>query len=88
MMHVSGASDFALSLAGTWQWIKDRKFKVTKPWTSWLTKDQEFIGNIKQWENLTLVTVHGLGHDGMFLRDDEFPALMFRYIHDEPLLLP
>jgi len=87
MMHVTGVTDSALSLAGTWKWIKDLKFKVTQKWTPWLTKDSELIGNIKQWENLTLVTIHGLGHNGIIEKDGEFPDLLFRYIHDEPLLV-
>jgi hypothetical protein len=36
-MHVMGDTDGILSLPGAWKWIKDRKFKVTKPWSPWLT---------------------------------------------------
>jgi hypothetical protein len=37
-MHMMGDTDGILSLPGAWQWIRKLKFKVTKPWTPWLTE--------------------------------------------------
>ena len=62
MMHTMGDIDGILSLPGAWEWIRERKYKVTRPWTPWLTQDKELVGYVKEWENLTLVTIHGYGH--------------------------
>ena len=39
MLHITANADGMLSSTGAWKWIKDRKFKVKKPWTPWVSKD-------------------------------------------------
>ena len=39
MLHITANVDGMLSSTGAWKWIKDRKFKVKKPWTPWVSKD-------------------------------------------------
>ena len=60
---MSGDADGIISLAGTWKWIRDRKFKTTKNWTPWLSKEGDLVGYAKEWQNFTFVTIHGYGHD-------------------------
>ena len=60
IMHVMGDTDGMITMPGTWKWIKDRKLKQTQPWTPYLQND-ELLGYIKQYSNLTLVTIHGEG---------------------------
>ena len=86
MMHQMGDTDGILSLPGAWRWIRKLKFKTTKPWTPWLSKNEELIGYVKEWDKFTLVTIHGFGHDGQISRFDESPDLILRFVHDEPLV--
>ena len=86
MMHQMGDTDGILSLPGAWRWIRKLKFKTTKPWTPWLSKSEELLGYVKEWDKLTLVTIHGFGHDGQVSRFDESPDLVLRFVHDEPLV--
>jgi hypothetical protein len=39
MLHITANADGVLSSTGAWKWIKDRKFKVKKPWTPWVSQD-------------------------------------------------
>jgi hypothetical protein len=84
MMHLMGDTDGILSLTGAWKWIRDRKFKVSKPWTPW-SQDGNFIGFIKEYTHFTLVTVHGEGHGALHKLTDEVPNLINRFISDQPL---
>jgi hypothetical protein len=86
MMHTMGDIDGILSLPGAWSWIRQRNYKVTRKWTPWMSKKNELVGYVKEWENLTLVTVHGFGHSGQLERFDESPDLIHRFIHNEPLV--
>ena len=81
-------TDGILSLPAAWKWIKDRNFQEKKPWTPWLTKDQQLIGFVKEYQqNFTLVTLHGLGHTGALDRMDAMPDLILNYVNEKPLVL-
>jgi hypothetical protein len=63
-MH--GSSDGHVTLHGTWQFFKDRKLKVKHPWTPILLENGSLIfGHYKQYENLSLVSLHGGGHSSI-----------------------
>ena len=64
MLHLMGDTDAILSLAGAWAWIRQRKFKVTRPWTAWLDKQGELVGFVKEYSVFKFATVHGGGHGG------------------------
>ena len=59
-----GDSDGIVSLTGAWKWIRDRKYKTTKPWSPWLSKKGELVGYVKEMGNFSFVTLHGQGHGG------------------------
>jgi len=61
IMHIQGATDGLITMAGTWKWIQDRKLKTSQAWTPYSLSDGSFFANIKQYENLTLVTIHAEG---------------------------
>lgn len=50
MLHVMSDADAVISMAGTWKWIKDRKFTVKTPWTPWFSKyDGQIAGYFKEY---------------------------------------
>jgi len=55
-----GDTDGILSLAGAWKWIRKLNFKTTKPWTPWLSKNEDLLGYVKEFNvyiiyNITLI---------------------------------
>lgn len=86
MLHLLGDTDGIVSLAGAWGWIRKRKFKVTRPWTPWLSKNGELTGFVKEYTHLSFVTVHGYGHGGAMEKKDESPDLILRFAHEKPLI--
>ncbi len=78
-----GDTDGILSLAGAWGWIRKRKYKVTRPWTPYLDRiNGQLVGFVKEYNNFSIVTVHGFGHGGSISRYDEIPELLFRFMNN------
>jgi hypothetical protein len=49
MLHVTANVDAVLSGTGAWKWIKKRNFTVKTPWTPWISKDEQLIGYMKEY---------------------------------------
>ena len=49
MLHVTANVDGILSGTGAWKWIKKRNFTVKTPWTAWISKDEQLIGYMKEY---------------------------------------
>ena len=81
MLHMEGDVDGSISLLGAWGWIKDRKFPTTKPWTPWIVGDQ-LIGNLKEYNHLTFVTIHGYGHGAYFQKAAEVSDLLVKFLNN------
>ena len=86
MMHIFGDADAVVTLSGLWKTLKERQqFKVTRPWTPWLDKDDQLVGYIKEYKNFVLATVHGKGHSGSISEVLNSPDLVTKFIHEKPL---
>ena len=87
MLFITGDTDAMLSLAGTWKWIKDRKFTVKTPWTPWFSKyDGQLAGYYKEYnQNFTFATLHGSGHFGVIDKEDLAPEIILKFVLGENL---
>ena len=47
ILFMEGDTDGSIYLAGTWKWIKERKFPLIKTWTPWFNQDGEWVGFTK-----------------------------------------
>ena len=88
LMHISGDTDMEVPLIGTWKWIKEMNWKVTKQWTPWVSSDDsgELIGYKQEWGNFTLATVHGYGHGAILEAGQHISELVTKYVHNEPII--
>lgn len=82
LMHISGDVDMEVPLRGTWKWIKEMNWKVTKEWTPWISTEGDLIGYKQQWGNFTLTTVHGFGHGAILEAREHMSDLVTKFVHD------
>ncbi len=81
MLHIFGNTDSACTLLGTRRWIKSlgwRKTEQQRPWVQ--DAGQDLVGYIHTWDNYQLVTLQGLGHGGMFVKQNETQGLVFSFL--------
>ena len=85
VLFFEGDTDGAVSVAGTFSWIKNRNFNLLKGWNAILTDDGELFGYSKEYDLFKLVTIHGFGHPAYFQQGKQVSSMIARFIHGLPL---
>ena len=85
MLHIMGDTDGILSTHGLNKWIRSIGWKKTKPFKPWLESNEDLIGLTKEYGNLTIATIHGVGHTAGLKRVDKSKDLVRNFTHGLPI---
>jgi hypothetical protein len=67
ILHVYGDTDALVSVHGAFKWLLSQNYRETLEWTP-ITKDNGLVGYYKEYGKLSMMTVHGEGHNAIYTR--------------------
>jgi len=81
VLFFEGDTDGAISLPGSYQWIKNRNYNLVKGWNAIQTDDGQLFGYSKEYDLFKLVTIHGFGHSAYFQQGKYVTRMIARFVH-------